>query len=253
MLGFNKKPLIMGILNITPDSFSDGGKDFKIEDAINHAEKLIKSGVDILDIGGESTRPGALPISKEEELKRIIPVIECISMLNCLISIDTYKSSVAKAALEAGANIINDVSGLTMDPNMVEVVQDANCPIVIMHNTGVPATKPENDARHGKEQGIVQEVSAWLKHQTDYAISSGIKKENIIIDPGIGFGKTLEEDFYIIENLKELQFLGYPILIGPSKKSFIKKLFPDSDINEKSKEIIDLCIKNGASIARIHL
>ena len=306
-----KKPLIIGILNITPDSFSDGGQYFQIDDAIKHAKKLIQDGVDILDIGGESTRPGAKLISEEEESKRVIPVVSVIARRfkestkqyrtfhdnsietassahsvpprndkSVLISIDTYKSNVARLALTAGANMINDVSGLTMDLNMVKVAQDTNCPIVIMHNNGIPATKPLNALRHCEEARksrrsnlltfvrllhrfaprndvfstslILKEVYSWLQNQTNFAIKNGIKRENIIIDPGIGFGKTAEEDFELIKNLKEFKSLGFPILVGLSRKSFIRKLFPKCNIEIKSKEMIELAIRNGADIVRVH-
>ena len=255
MFGFNKRPLLMGILNVTPDSFSDGGKHFKIEDAINHAKELIKQGVDIIDIGGESTRPYAEPVSEEEELRRVIPVVKWCrdAAPQSLISIDTYKSNVAQLALIAGADMINDVSGLTMDPEMVKVAAKNNCPIVIMHNKGIPATKP---ARRGapvaRPDDVIQEVYRWLEKQTDFAIKNGVKQDNIIIDPGIGFGKTPEEDYELIKNLQEFKSLGFPILVGPSRKSFIRKLFPDCDIKIKSKEMIKLCIKNGADIVRVH-
>ena len=259
-----KKPLLMGILNITPDSFSDGRKYFKIEDAINHAEKLIEDGVDIIDIGGESTRPQAEPVSEEEELRRVIPIVKhCRDAVpQHLISIDTYKSNIAQLALIAGADMINDVSGLTMDREMVHVAAKAKCPIVIMHNNGIPATKPEtvnrpplaslaSGGRTG-EPAIIEEVYNWLKKQTNFAIKNGVKQENIIIDPGIGFGKTAEEDLALIENLSEFKLLGFPILVGPSRKSFIKKLFPDCNIEIKSKEMIELAIQNGADVVRVH-
>ena len=255
-----KKPVFMGILNVTPDSFSDSGKHFQIDKAIEHAKNLISQGADIIDIGGESTRPSAKPISEEEELKRVIPVVEAlraISLCNFIISIDTYKSKVAKAALDAGANIINDVSGLTVDPNMLSVVRDANCPIVIMHNNGIPATKPTSKQHcTGRSSTcpakVLQTIYPWLETQTNFAISNGIKKENIIIDPGIGFGKTPEEDLYLVENLHELKPLGFPVLVGLSRKSFIKKLFGEENLESKSKELIELAIKNGASIVRVH-
>lgn len=245
----------MGILNITPDSFSDGGKYFSPEDAINHAKKLITSEFHIIDVGGESTRPGAELISEEEEMKRAIPIIHEISKIKAsyppfLISIDTYKSKVAKAALEAGADIINDVSGLTMDKEMVNIARDFNCPIIIMHNNGVPAHR--NIARN-ISTNTIKEIISWLQKQTNYAIENGIRKENIIIDPGIGFGKTPEEDLSIIENLEELKTLGYPILIGHSKKSFIKKIYGENiDIDLKTKELTNLALKNGANIIRVH-
>ena len=256
----SKKPFIMGILNITPDSFSDGGKYFQIEYAVQQAEKLIREGVDIIDIGGESTRPGAEYVSEEEELRRVIPAIkQCkdavnhISNKHILISIDTYKANVAQLALIAGADLINDVSGLTMDPNMVHVAAKLNCPIVIMHNEGIPATKPDcKDGSVTHLADVLQKIYSWLKDQTQYAINNGAKKENIIIDPGLGFGKTAEEDLYLIENLREFRSLGFPILAGLSRKSFIKKIFPNDNLEIRSKEIIELAIKNGADIIRVH-
>ena len=252
-----KKPLIMGILNITPDSFSDGEKYFHIDDAIDQAKKLIKERVDIIDVGGESTRPSAEPVSEEEEIRRVIPVIKwcrdaALQRLykNILISIDTYKSKVAKAALDAGANMINDVSGLTKDPTMIKVARNADCPIVIMHNNGIPATKPE--IRKNVEHSIIDEVYSWFKHQAEYAIANGIKPENIIIDPGIGFGKSAEEDLYLIECLYEFKSLGFPILVGSSRKSFIRKLFGEKNFGVKNKEMIELAIKNGTNIVRMH-
>ena len=253
-----KKPLLMGILNITPDSFSDGGKYFNFEDAIKHAEKLVKNGVDIIDIGGESTRPQAELVSEEEELKRVIPVVKWCrdAVPQHLISIDTYKSNVAQLALIAGADMINDVSGLTMDREMVHIAAKANCQIVIMHNNGIPATKlTGHDCRGApgaRPNDVIQKIYRWLKKQSRFAIANGIKHENIIIDPGIGFGKTAEEDLALIENLSKFKALGFPILVGPSKKSFIKKLFPDCNIEIKSKEMIKLAIKNGADVVRVH-
>lgn len=246
-----KKPLIMGILNVTPDSFSDGGKYFEIKDAIPHIKRLIEGNVDIIDVGGESTRPGATFISHEEELRRVIPVIDwCREAVNgvsiernIFISIDTYKSNVARKAIEAGANMINDVSGLTMDPNMACLVAKLNCSIVIMHNRGIPATKPVLT-----NSKIVSEVYSWLQKQTQYATSNSIKKKNIIIDVGIGFGKTPEEDLELIQNLKAFKSLGFPILVGISKKSFMKKIFGV----DKTKEMIELAVKNGADIIRVH-
>ena len=257
-----KKPLFMGILNITPDSFSDGGKYFNLEDATKHAKELIDKGVDIIDIGGESTRPGANFVSEEEELGRVIPVVETLHAMSqfsgkFLISIDTYKANVAQLAINAGAQMINDVSGLTMDSKMVHVAAKANCPIVIMHNNGIPATKPmsREDCR-GRSvtcpADVLQDIFHWLQKQSQYAINHGIKKENIIIDPGIGFGKTAEEDLLLIQNLKEFKSLGFPILIGPSKKSFIRKLFRENDFEEKNNELIKLSIENGAAIVRVH-
>ena len=244
----------MGILNVTPDSFSDGGKYLNFENAIKHIEKLIKLGVNIIDIGGESTRPGATTVSEEDECKRVIPIVKWCRGEACprpsgdlLISIDTYKSNVAREALQEGANIVNDVSGLTKDPNMVKVVAEFNSLVIIMHNKGIPATKPEHNS-----PSITEEVFLWLKKQTNYAIQNGVKQENIIIDPGIGFGKTPEEDLILIENLKEFKSLGFPVLVGSSGKSFIKKLFGEENFETKNQEMIDLAINNGANIIRAH-
>lgn len=252
-----KKPLIMGILNVTPDSFSDGGKYFQVEDAIKHAEELIKNGIDIVDIGGESTRPGAITVSEEEELRRVLPIIvacrdiaDNIHTTKILISIDTYKSNVARKSIEAGANIINDVSGLTKDLNMIHVAKELDCSLVIMHNKGIPATKPDN---RQQTINIVNEVYNWLNKQTQYAIDNGVDSNNIIIDPGIGFGKTREEDMELVENLTVFKSLGFPILVGTSRKSFIKELFGKEIFEGKNKEIIELCAKNGADIIRVHL
>ena len=251
------RPILMGILNITPDSFSDGGKYFQIDNAIKYVQKLLEQGIDIIDVGGESTRPGAIYVTQEEELRRIVPVIEALNKLKqsskkkFLISVDTYKAMIAKAVLEVGVDIINDVSGLTMDSNMAGVAASLNSQIIIMHNKGIPATKPDTVSCH--LSSIISEVYTWLLKQTNYAINNGIKKENIIIDPGIGFGKTAEEDLYLIQNLKELKSLEFPILVGTSRKSFIKKLFPFDDLESKNKEIIELAIRNGADIVRTHI
>lgn len=250
------KTKLMGILNITPDSFSDGGKYSSIKNAIAQAEKLISRGVHIIDIGGESTRPGAIKVSEEEELNRVIPVVKEIAQLKSIknfeISIDTYKSGVARKCLELGANYINDVSGLTLDKNMANTASEAACGLIIMHNSGIPATKPALSNERRDPKLLLEEIKDWLNKQTNYALVHGVKKENIIIDPGLGFGKSPSEDFYIIQNLNELKSLGYPVLIGPSRKSFLKHLFPGEDIEQKSKEIIELSIQNGADVIRIH-
>lgn len=246
-----KKCLVMGILNITPDSFSDGGKYFNFENAIKHVHHMIQCGVDIIDIGGESTRPNANQITKEEELRRILPIIKEISKIikdtNIEISIDTYKASVAEEALKLGAKIINDVSGLKESSNMTDIILKYNAKIVIMHNNGIPATKPKKNSHN-----IIYEVYEWLKKKTKFAISQGVKKENIILDPGIGFGKTAQDDMKLIENIPLLKELGYPILIGSSKKSFISCLYPNEPLEKKSDEIDTLIIENGADIIRKH-
>ena len=246
------KTLIMGVLNITPDSFSDGGKYFSKNSAIKHALKLINEGSDIIDVGGESTRPGASPLTIEEELTRVIPVIKEIRKLskNILISIDTYKSEVAKEAVKYGANIINDISGLVMDDRMVHIAAELDVPVIIMHLKGTPMDMQVNPTY----ENLISEITEFLRTQIQYALKNGVKKHNIIIDPGIGFGKTIEHNFKIIANLEKFKKIGFPILIGPSRKSFIGnllKLPPDKRL-EGTAASIAIGIVNGARIVRVH-
>jgi len=242
----------MGIINVTPDSFSDGGKYFTKNSAVNHAMSLIKDGADILDIGGESSRPGAAPISVKDELNRIIPVIKLIRKTDSavLISIDTTKSVVAKQAVEAGADIVNDISGFALDKNMPSVVSSLDVPVVLMHMKGKPLTmqkKPHYD-------NLVSEISSFFLSQINVAKSAGIKTEKIILDPGIGFGKTLDHNFTIIQKLNEFCELGYPVLIGPSRKAFIGSMLdlPSHDRLEGTAAAVSASILNGARIVRVH-
>ena len=206
-----RETLVMGIVNVTPDSFSDGGRFFSPEVAISHASKLITQGADIIDIGGESTRPGAELVSETEELKRVIPVIEKVRIDNptILISIDTTKASVAKYAVEAGADIINDVSGLSFDNNMTGTVESLNVPIVIMHMKG----NPQNMQLNPKYKDIVNEILDFFKTKIKIAIQSGINRSMIILDPGIGFGKTVDHNFELLSRLNEFNVLELPIMI----------------------------------------
>ena len=246
------KTLIMGVLNITPDSFSDGGKYFSKNSAIKHALKLINEGSDIIDVGGESTRPGASPLKIEEELTRVIPVIKEIRKLskNILISIDTYKSEVAKEAVKYGANIINDISGLVMDDRMVHIAAELDVPVIIMHLKGTPMDMQVNPTY----ENLISEITEFLRTQIQYALKNGVKKHNIIIDPGIGFGKTIEHNFKIIANLEKFKKIGFPILIGPSRKSFIGNLLklPLDKRLEGTAASIAIGIVNGARIVRVH-
>ena len=242
----------MGIINVTPDSFSDGGKYFRKNSAVNHAMSLIKDGADILDIGGESSRPGAAPISVKDELNRILPVIKLIRKTDSvvLISIDTTKSVVAKQAVEAGADIVNDISGFSLDKNMPSVVSSLDVPVVLMHMKGTPLTmqkKPHYD-------NLVGEISSFFLSQINIAKSAGIKTEKIILDPGIGFGKTLDHNFTIIQKLNEFCELGYPVLIGPSRKAFIGSMLglPSHDRIEGTSAAVSAGILNGARIVRVH-
>ena len=251
-LNLKRKTLVMGIVNVTPDSFSDGGKFFSPEVAISHASKLITQGADIIDIGGESTRPGAKLVSESEELKRVIPVIKKIRSDNptILISIDTTKASVAKYAVEAGANIINDVSGLSFDKNMTGIVESLNVPIVIMHMQG----NPQNMQLNPKYKDIVNEILDFFKIKIKIAIQSGINRSMIILDPGIGFGKTVDHNFELLSRLNEFNVLELPIMIGPSRKSFIGITLdlPPEDRVEGTAAAVSAGVMNGASIVRVH-
>ena len=248
----NRETLVMGIVNVTPDSFSDGGKFFSPEVAISHASKLITQGADIIDIGGESTRPGAEQVSESEELKRVIPVIEKIRTDNptILISIDTTKASVAKHAVEAGADIINDVSGLSFDNNMIGIVESFNIPVVIMHMKG----NPQNMQLNPKYEDIVNEILDFFKMKIKMAVQSGINRSMIILDPGIGFGKTVEHNFELLSRLNEFNVLELPIMIGPSRKSFIGITLdlPPEDRVEGTAAAVSAGVMNGASIVRVH-
>jgi len=254
-LGF--PPLIMGVLNVTPDSFSDGGKFFNPETAIDHARQMVANGADIIDIGGESTRPFAEPVSPDQEIKRVVPVISELSKeLNIPISIDTSKAVVANAAIEAGASIINDISSLR-DPEMATVAKKADVPLILMHMQGTPQTMqlaPEYD-------NIIEEIFHELNYSIEKAVHTGIKKDMIIIDPGIGFGKTVDNNFTIIRHLKRFEALDVPILMGTSRKSFIRKTLeknhPDflSDANAidcGTQATVLVSALNGAHIVRVH-
>ncbi|MEL1225975.1 MAG: dihydropteroate synthase [Candidatus Neomarinimicrobiota bacterium] len=247
-----RETLVMGIVNVTPDSFSDGGNFFSSELAISHASKLITQGADIIDIGGESTRPGAEQVSESEELKRVIPVIEKIRTDNptILISIDTTKASVAKHAVEAGADIINDVSGLSFDNNMIGIVESFNIPVVIMHMKG----NPQNMQLNPKYKDIVNEILDFFKMKIKIAIQSGINRSMIILDPGIGFGKTVEHNFELLSRLNEFNVLELPIMIGPSRKSFIGITLdlPPEDRVEGTAAAVSAGVMNGANIVRVH-
>ena len=206
-----KRTYIMGILNVTPDSFSDGGKFNEIDAAVNQARKLIEDGADIIDIGGESTRPGAEYVTEEEEIKRVVPIIKAIKeKLDVTISIDTYKARTAEEAIKAGADIINDIWGAKYDKNMAKIAAKYNTPIILMHNR---ENKPY--------ENLMEDVVSDLQESIDIALKAGVKKENIILDPGIGFAKTYEENLIVMNNCEVIKKLGYPMLLGTSRKSMI--------------------------------
>jgi dihydropteroate synthase len=242
---------LMGILNVTPDSFSDGGRFLKVEDAIRCGIKMAEEGADIIDIGGESTRPGSDSITIEEELSRVIPVIEALHKeADAPISIDTYKSEVAKKALDAGAEMINDISALRFDPKVKEVATEYQVPVVLMHIKGTPKNMQENPYY----EDVIKEIIEYLRESIQLAKDAKVREENIIIDPGIGFGKRLEDNLNILKNLKKFSILNCPILVGPSRKSFIGKILdlPVEERLEGSLAALAVAIMNGANIVRVH-
>ncbi|MCX7823173.1 MAG: dihydropteroate synthase [Syntrophobacterales bacterium] len=242
---------IMGVINVTPDSFSDGGKFYETEKAVERAKELIEAGADIIDIGGESTRPFSDPIPLEEELSRTIPVIEKIRLLSDIpISIDTTKAEVARKAIEAGADIINDVSSLRFDPEMVKVAANAGVPVVLMHMLGTPKTMQENP----HYECLFGEIISFLQERIQYAVSNGIRREQIIIDPGIGFGKTVTHNLRLIRDLNLLSLLERPILLGLSRKRFIGTVLnrPIEERELGTAVANTVGIMAGAHILRVH-
>jgi dihydropteroate synthase len=245
------KTWIMGVINVTPDSFSDGGFYLDEKKAIERGLELVTQGADILDVGGESTRPGSDAISPEEELNRIMPVIsELREKTNVLISVDTTKSAVAEAALEAGADIINDISAFRFDDRMPLIATETGAPIILMHMKGVPKTMQSNPYY----EDLFQEIRCFLEERIATAEAYGIKRENIIVDPGIGFGKSLEHNLSIINNLNFLEKLNRPILVGISRKSFIGKILnlPPEERVEGTIASAVLSVLKGAHILRVH-
>ena len=246
-----QRTLIMGILNVTPDSFSDGGLYFDRERAIAHGLELVEEGADIIDVGGESTRPGAAPVPTKEELCRVIPVIEFLRKeTDVVISIDTYKANVAAAALAAGAGMVNDISALRFDGEMIDVLIRYDVPIVLMHMQGRPQTMQESP----QYNDVVLDIIEFLRERIAAAAAAGISKKRLIIDPGIGFGKLLKHNLEILRRLDEFKDLGRPILIGPSRKSFIGQL-TGAPLKERLPGTIAsivLGIIKGAEIVRVH-
>lgn len=245
------RPLVMGILNVTPDSFSDGGQYGETVAAIRRGLELVEEGADILDIGGESTRPGAEAVALDEELARVLPVIEGLRQrTEAAISIDTSKAEVARRALGAGATIINDVTALRGDPYMARVAADSGAGVVLMHMQGTPATMQE--APHYKD--VMGEIAAFLKERIAEAEGAGIGLERIAIDPGIGFGKTLEHNLESLVRLGELTAMGYPVLLGPSRKGFIGRILdlPPEERAEGTGAVVTAAVLAGVRIVRVH-
>lgn len=258
-LDFGERTCIMGVLNVTPDSFSDGGKFFSFDRAVSQGQKLFEEGADILDIGGESTRPFSDPVSEKEEIRRVIPLIERLSeRLTIPISIDTTKAGVARQAIKAGASMINDVSSLRLDPEMADVAVEYGVPVILMHMLGTPKTM-QMDPTY---TDLIQEIKEFLENSIQHAEEKGIPKSKIIIDPGIGFGKTVNHNLLLIKFLREFRTLEVPILIGTSRKAFIRKLLkgedaedikPDSTLVETGTQAsVAAAVLNGAHIVRVH-
>lgn len=259
LLPIGERTLIMGILNVTPDSFSDGGQFFSIDAALAHAEQMIAEGADIIDVGGESTRPGGEPVSAEDEIKRVVPVIEAlVQRTDTPISVDTTKSEVARAALDAGAAIVNDISALRFDFYVADAVARAGAGLVLMHSRGTPATMH----RLPPVADIMPEVTHSLRASINMAERRGVKRESIVIDPGIGFGKSQEQNLELIAKLDQLiaAFPDYPLLIGTSRKSFIGRILADDSGTPAPTEArlhgtmatITAAILKGAHIIRAH-
>ena len=256
-LTWGERTYLMGVLNVTPDSFSDGGQFNTVETAIAHSRHLAKSGIDILDIGGQSTRPGAAQISLEEELTRVVPVIQAIrsdpapELTAISISVDTTRAVVAQAAIEAGADIVNDISGGAFDPDMMATVAKLAVPLILMHMRGTPQTMQQ----HTDYEDLMAEISAFLAGQISQAIAVGVDPDLIAIDPGIGFAKTYAQNLEILRRLPDLHKLERPILVGPSRKSFIGWILDQPDPQQRVWGTAAACcgaIAGGADILRIH-
>ncbi len=252
VLTLGDRTRLMGVLNVTPDSFSDGGRYTTVEAAVAQAQRLVAEGADILDIGGESTRPGAQTVDEAEEVARVIPVIEAVAQaVDVPLSIDTYKASVAEAALAAGAVVVNDISGFRFDARMPEVIAQHGAGVVVMHSRGTPG------ALHGLSPvlDILADVTASFERSLEVARTAGIGLDSIVFDPGLGFGKTLEDNLLLLGSLPRLAALGRPLLVGPSRKSFIGRVTGKADPSDRllgTAASVALAIAGGAHIVRVH-
>jgi dihydropteroate synthase len=243
---------IMGILNVTPDSFSDGGEWFAFDRAVEHARTLVQEGADILDVGGESTRPRAEPVAVDEELRRVVPVVHALRGAGVQISVDTAKLTVAEAAVDAGATYVNDVTAFRQEPELAGFVADRHCDCCLMHMLGDPRTM-QDDPRY---DDVVSEVKAFLEERLEFATEAGIDEERICLDPGIGFGKTVEHNLELLARLDEIVALGRPVLVGASRKRFLGRLMGDDDALtgpvSAGVAVAVLAYERGAAIFRVH-
>lgn len=246
------RTLVMGILNVTPDSFSDGGRFIDADAAVMHGLRMVEDGADILDIGGETTRPGSEPVPADEEIRRVVPVIkELAGRTNIPISIDTNKAAVAQAALDAGALIVNDISAGLFDPDMPGFVASRRCPAILMHIKGTPQDMQINP----EYKDLMGEICAFLRERIDVFVAAGADEKMLIVDPGIGFGKKIEHNLEIMRRLRELKSIGRPILMGTSRKSTIGKILGDLPVGERlegTAATVAISIMNGADIVRVH-
>ena len=245
------RALIAGVLNVTPDSFSDGGRFFRTEDAVRRARQMAEEGADFIDVGGESSRPGSVRLGTQEELRRVLPVIEEVrAMMDVAISVDTARAEVARAAIERGAEIVNDITALRGDPEMGRVVADSGAGLILMHMQGTPETMQENP----RYDDVVAEVEAFLEERIQTAEDAGIERERLCIDPGIGFGKTLDHNLALIAAAGRLRRLGVPVLLGASRKSFIGALLdlPADERLEGSLAAAVVGVLQGADVVRVH-
>jgi dihydropteroate synthase len=246
-------PVAVGILNVTPDSFSDGGNFLDPGAAAEHAASLLDEGAGIIDVGGESTRPGSDPVPQEEEVRRVVPVISRIiaARPEAVISVDTYRSATAAAALDAGASIVNDVTALRGDPRMISVVAEARCPVILMHMQGEPKTM-QSEPRY---TDVVREVKDFLRSRAEHAVATGVSQENIIVDPGIGFGKSLDHNLVLLRDLESIVDLGFPVLVGASRKKFIGSI---TGVQAAADRVFGtvattvLAYEKGATLFRVH-
>lgn len=247
-----RRCLVMGVLNVTPDSFSDGGRYLDPAAAVDHALRLIADGADILDIGGESARPGSLPVPSAEQIQRIVPVIQAIRQkTDALISVDTTRADVAQAALDAGADILNDISAGRDDPAMLPLAADRRAPIVLMHMQGTPRTMQQNPYY----EDVVAEVCAFLRQRTQAALDCGVERHRILLDPGIGFGKTVTHNLTLLQRLDDLAAIGQPLLIGTSRKAFIGTITNQPDPANRvfgTAATVAWAVAHGAGIVRVH-
>ncbi|GLI38963.1 dihydropteroate synthase [Geobacter hydrogenophilus] len=250
-LDLSRRPCIMGILNVTPDSFSDGSRYLDLDRAEERAHQMVGQGADIVDIGGESTRPNVVPVDADEELRRVIPLVERLAgRIPVPISVDTYKAVVAREALRVGAEIVNDISGLTFDPAMAATVAEADAGLVVMHTRGRPDTM-QRDTAYGN---LIAEVIDFLRQSVSIAEAAGVSKERIIVDPGIGFAKSVQGNLEILRQLRDFANLHLPILVGTSRKSFIGTIL-GRNVDERlfgTAATVALAVANGASILRVH-